>query len=166
MCSYHSLIFVCLFETLLLRDNTFAFLLTNDNKSAIRECKENSTLPGYGIVVTHSRPNQTDRGSVLIKTAINNTEDLFNPICTWTYKIQDHKDAVDVQNGALDEGSSVKWIFSLIGLLRVSVTAEFEHRGTQVTIKNCTYVNVTGDYRPKFCCDFPLLIDMSACFFA
>ena len=148
MSSFQTLLFICLCQNFLLRESAFALLL-NDNNFAIRDCEVSSTLPGYGIVVTHSRPNDSDRGSVLIKTAVaavNHTRVLLNPTCTWTYHIQDLKEGVVGMSGALNNGSSVKWNFQMTGLLKVFVVAYFDTEETQVTIKNCTYVNVTGDY--------------------
>ena len=142
MSYFQALLFVCLCKNFLLSEAAFA-LLSNDENFTIKDCKENSTLPGFGIVVTHNRPNNSDRGSVLIKTAINPTGVLFNPKCIWTYNVQ----GVNiVKGGVLNDGSSIKWIFSMTGLLKVSVVAQFDKGGTQATINNCTYVNVTDCY--------------------
>ena len=135
--------FISLFENLLSEESPFASPL-DDNEFSV--CDENSTLPGYGILVTYSRPSTSDRGSVVIKTALNDTLVLANPLCTWTYNVQDCKD-VFVKQGALNNGSSLKWTVSKPGLVKVSVTAQFYKGRTQETIKNCTFVNVIGDYR-------------------
>ncbi len=148
---YQALIFISLFENPLSEESPFASPL-DDNEFSV--CDESSTLPGYGILVTHSRPSTHDRGSVVIKTALNDTlVSAADPLCTWTYSVQDRKDVV-TKEGALNNGSSLKWTFSKSGLVKVSVTAQFDKGTTQETIKNCTFVNVIGDYRistTKFC---------------
>lgn len=132
MSYYQALIFMCVFGNLVLRETTFALFL-DGNKFSL--CDQSSTLPGYGILVSHGQPY--NRGTVVIMSALNKSLGPFaDPKCIWSYKVQ----GVFIQKeDKVERGSNISWIFSKSGLQKVSVTAQFDNE----TIKNCTFVNVT-----------------------
>jgi hypothetical protein len=133
MSYYQALIFMCVFGNLVLRETTFALFL-DGNKFSL--CDQSSTLPGYGILVSHGQPY--NRGTVVIMSALNKSLGPFaDPKCIWSYKVQ----GVFIQKeDKVERGSNISWFFSKSGLQKVSVTAQFDNE----TIKNCTFVNVTG----------------------
>ena len=131
------------FANLVARETVFASFL-DDNK--IARCDPRTTLPGYGILVTHGMPSPHN-GNVVLKSMMNKSLSYADPSCAWSYTVYDHNVVTGIKSGTLAYGLNINWIFSKSGLRKVSVTTQFKYWGDDVTIKNCTFVNVTGECR-------------------
>ena len=143
MSHYQAFISLFVFGNLFARKTTFASFL-DDRK--IYHCDQDSTLRDTGLLVTHGMPSRY-RGVVVIQSKLNRSFFLEDSWCTWSYEVQDLTTVTIVKEEMLDRGSNQTWIFSKSGLRKVSVTAQFDYMGYRRTIKNCTFINVTGEYR-------------------
>ena len=110
------------------------FMDSNSNS-----CEQNSTSPGYYILVTHGKPSSHDHGKVLIKSELNRPLVLKDPLCTWTYLVEK---VHYMLQGSFCNKVNKSFSFSKPGLQNVSITFNFD----KLTVKNCTLINVTGDY--------------------
>ena len=143
MSHFQASISLLVFANLVARQTVLASFL-DDNK--IARCDPGTTLPGYGILVTHGMPSPRS-GTVVLKSMMNKSLSYADLWCTWSYTVYDHNVVTIIKSGTLDYGSSISWIFSKSGLREVSVNAQFKYKGDDVTMKNCTFVNVTGECR-------------------
>ena len=74
------------FANLVARETVFASFL-DDNK--IARCDPRTTLPGYGILVTHGMPSPHN-GNVVLKSMMNKSLSYADPSCAWSYTVYDH----------------------------------------------------------------------------
>ncbi|XP_028395347.1 uncharacterized protein LOC114519420 [Dendronephthya gigantea] len=129
-----SFLLMFLFSNFVSKGTTALFL--DRNKF---DCERNTTVPGNGIKVIHSKPFR-ENGTVIFEASLIRQFAWEDPMCKWSYDVED---IIDTKSVELSHSSSLRWIFSKPGLKKVSVTAEFQYLGKEQRLTNCTFVNVT-----------------------